>query len=1007
MLEIRLLGQFEVRLNNEIVKISSQASQSLLAYLVLNAGTRQRREKLAGLLWPDSDHTKARRQLRQALWRLRKSIGDEYFLADRVTLGFNPDANYTLDVEVLEDDTVWLLAPADLVKNISDYAGELLPGFYDEWTTLERERLRSVFELQMQLLLNRLLEGQRWADVLRCGECWIARGEIPELAYRALMIAHHGMGDASRISEVYHRCVEALQDELGVEPSSETRALYERLLTDEETLDMPPRTPRHNLHQPMTSFVGRENELAQVRDRLADPSCRLVTLIGPGGIGKTRLALKIAHEMLGGFAQGVFFVSLEQMGSADLILPAIADAVGFSFSEGEEPRIQIMSFIRSKDMLLVMDNFEHLIGGVPILVEILKTAPEVKIIITSRERLNISGEQVFEVKGLSYPDRDEISGIEEFGAIKLFTDRARSVVPDFIQTKENLSPIIRICQTLEGVPLALELASAWTRVVTCEEIANSIEENLDILKSFMQDVPKRQKSLRASFDHSWSSLSGEERSVVRKLAVFRSGFNKEAAEIVADASLSDLTSLMDKSILRRSGARRYEIHPLLWQFIVEKLIETHDDWRKVQELHCKYFTDFLHEQASHIRGPSQDEALKQVGDEIENVRTTMRWLVRQTAISDLGKVLDVLRVFYDVRGWYQEGDHSFGRVVECIDNAIRNTDGVDEDGSVVYGKALAGQAWFCHRLSAREKATSLLQRSLSVARKFDLKDIKADSLDSLAIVAQRQGEYQKAKNLFLESLTIWRDLGNKWWQAAELNCLVHVARSLGLYQEAKQHSEEALSIIRKSGNQWGIASALNARGAISRELEEYKEAEQYYQESLAISREIGFRGGIARASLGLGHTAYQLGEFEKAKKHCQKSLTIYTDQGKSVEIPSVLALLGDINVAQRKTQTAIRYFRDALEIALDIASAPEILRALIGLAHLLSDDGKGESVIQLLRFAIGHPAIKSSDQAKAEKLLKDLISEYSNNEILADTETMEGLELSEVTKNILSSIPGE
>jgi tetratricopeptide (TPR) repeat protein len=384
----------------------------------------------------------------------------------------------------------------------------------------------------------------------------------------------------------------------------------------------------------------------------------------------------------------------------------------------------------------------------------------------------------------------------------------------------------------------------------------------------------------------------------------------------------------------------------------------------------------------------------------------MRWLVRQIAISDLGKVLDVLRVFYDVRGWYQEGDHSFGRVVECIDNAIRNTDSVDEDSSVVYGKALAGQAWFCHRLSAREKATSLLQRSLSVARKFNLKDIEADSLDSLAIVAQRQGEYQKARNLLHESLTIWRDLGNKWWQAAELNCLVHVARSLGLHQEAKQHSDEALSIIRKSGNQWGIASTLNARGAIARELEEYREAEQYYQESLAISKEIGFRGGIARASLGLGHTTYQLGEFEKAKEHCQKSLTIYTDQGKRVEIPSVLTLLGDINVAQRKTQAAIRYFRDALEIALNIASAPEILRALIGLAPLFADDGKGERVIQLLRFAIGHPAIKSSDQAKAEKLLKDLIPEYPNNEIVADTETMEGLELSELAKMILSIIPG-
>jgi predicted ATPase/DNA-binding SARP family transcriptional activator len=1002
VLEIRLLGRFEVRRDGEAVEIPSRPSQSLLAYLALNTGARLRREKLAGLLWPDSDETKARRQLRQALWRLRKSIGDEYLLADKITIGFNPDANYMLDVDVIKNDAAWARAKDEVVRNIADYAGELLPGFYDEWVIFERERLRAVFELQMQLLLNRLLEDQQWADALRCGECWIARGEIPEPAYRAVMIAHHGLRDISRVSEVFHRCRDALRDELGVDPSAETRLLYERLIKEDKPLETPPSTPRHNLRHPLTSFIGREDELDQIRERLADPSCRLLSLNGPGGIGKTRLALQVAHELLHNFAHGVFFVPLAHLSSGELISPTIADEIGFSFYNGEEPKIQLLNYLREKEMLLVMDNLEHLLEEVSFLSEILETSPGIKILATSRERLNLSGEWNIEISGLPYPKRVKIEKFEGYDAVQLFLNRARMISPSYVPLEEERRSIARICQLVEGTPLAIELSSAWIQSLTCKEIAEAINENLDFLTTSMRDVPERQRSLRASFNHSWNLLSHEEREILQKLTVFRGGFVREAAKTVADASLSTLSSLLDKSLLRMADRGRYEIHPLLLQFIDEEFRKSPKEWQLVQGLHSRYFSEFLHDRTGRLRGAKQDDALVQVGTEIENIRPALQWLVRQEAVEELGKALDVLRVFYDVRGWYQEGEQTFSKVVECLEGSLPPIDKCDPERAEYLGKALAGHAWFCHRLGRRKKATASLQKSLHIAHKFGLKDIEADSVDTQAIVALRQGEYQKAERLFQESLAIWRELGNIWWQAAEFSCLTHVARSLGRLLEAKQFSEDALTMFRESGSQWGIAGALNARGTIARELGESERAEQCHQEALEISREIGYKYGIARASLGLGQVAFQLEDFDQAVDHCQMSLATFTKLGKRIEIPTVLTVLGNIHANQREFVEAKKRFRDALEIALDIDSSPEILRALVGLAPLLAREGEENTAIQLLRFVLIQPEIKPSDQVKADRLLNELVSKFPHEEIVAETKRLEDMELSEMARMILA-----
>jgi DNA-binding SARP family transcriptional activator len=385
MLEVRLLGQFEVRLNGAELKIPSRSVQSLLAYLILHAGTAYRREYLAGLFWPDSVETNAKGYLRQALWQLRNAFAmgqaaaPDYFTADKITLAFNTQLPYWLDAAVLEDEQADGLE--DLIKTPQVYKGELLPGFYDEWVVLERERLRGLFDRKMQRLLEALQSQRRWEELLMQAEAWIALGDIPEPAYRGLILAHAAQGDLSSALAAYRRCIRSMERGLGVLPSPETTWLAEQLqsgksvveaapawsisgLTTEKPVKQVNQGVFHNLPPPPGPFIGRETELSEIAVMLANPDCRLLTLFGPGGIGKSRLALKAGEKLLNSYRQGVCFVPLEGVGSYEFIPSTILTALDLDQLSQSEPKQQLFTYMRSREMLLVLDNFEHLLDRV-------------------------------------------------------------------------------------------------------------------------------------------------------------------------------------------------------------------------------------------------------------------------------------------------------------------------------------------------------------------------------------------------------------------------------------------------------------------------------------------------------------------------------------------------------------------------------------------------------------------------------------------------------------------
>ena len=353
--------------------------------------------------------------------------------------------------------------------------------------------------------------------------------------------------------------------------------------------------PTHHLPPAPTPFVGREGELAEIEQLLSDPACRLLTLVGPGGIGKTRLALEAAHVMVdtATFPNGVYFASLQPLTSPEFIISTIADALSFQFYSGADPRQQLLDYLREKSLLLVLDNVEHLLEDISLVSEMLAAAPGVHILATSRERLNLREEWVLEVSGLNSPAVETEINLESYSAIELFVQQARRVSVGFALDNANQSAVVRICHLVGGMPLGIELAAAWVRALSCEQIADEIERSLDVLETPTRNIEPRHRTMRAALDQSWQLLSDVEQNVFKRLSVFRGGFTREAAEYVARATLRTLTGLVDKSMVRVNAGGRYDLQELLRQYAEEKLGEMPAEQEQTRDRHSTYYADFM------------------------------------------------------------------------------------------------------------------------------------------------------------------------------------------------------------------------------------------------------------------------------------------------------------------------------------------------------------------------------------------------------------------------------
>lgn len=740
----------------------------------------------------------------------------------------------------------------------------------------------------------------------------------------------------------------------------------------------PPRlTPP--LPTPLTPLVGREHELAAIAGLLQDTHCRLLTLVGPGGIGKTRLALEAAANQQAAFANGVYFASLAGVGSAEFIVPTIANGLGFAFAGPTDPKIQLLTYLRDKHLLLVIDNLEHLLGAeeaTTSLGDMLQVAPRLKLLVTSRERLNLQGEWVFEVQGLPLPPLDQVESPAAYSAMTLFVQSAQRLQADFNLTAETQPAVAHICRLLGGLPLGIELAAAWVRMLSCQEIASEIGRSLDFLAASTRDAPERHRSIKAVFDHSWQLLRAAEQGALRQLSVFRGGFRREAAEVVAGATLPILSALVDKSLLRRSAAGRYDLHELIRQYAATHLAANAPEEVATRDRHCSYYARLLQERAGPLQSHLQQETAADLNTEIDNLRQGWDWAVRHGKLIEIKQSLETLFWLYELRCWSQEGVAIFGRAVErlrlsCTDASV--TAATEQTGALA--QALAKEGWFCFRQGRYEQALDRLRQSLDLLRSHSDQVALANTLTYLGIVSQRMGDYTGARHFFNEGLTIKQSLGDPWGIAFCLTNLGIVAYALGEYGEVERHLREALPIWRTVGDPRGISFCLIFYGPLlAQGLGRHAEGRQVLREGLAISQASGDRWGMATAlnHLGLVITLEENADLAEAQQLLHESLVLYKAMDDRWGMARVLSYLGHTTYALGDYTAAQRYLLDGIRTALEAQVVPIALEALLGVAILWIKEGTIEAALELLMHILNHPASRKETINRAGQLRAEL-----------------------------------
>ncbi len=907
-LSIFLLGPLQVTLDGEpVTSFESDKVRALLAYLAVENSVPHRRERLAGLLWPEQPEQAARTNLRHVLANLRKVLGDygatpPVLLISRQTIQFNRASDAWVDAwafaDLVQRDQH---AREQTVRRQKDaaklYRGGFLEGFslpgcpaFEAWALLEGERLRRM-ALEALSRLSDGYEGQGNFDLaLECSRRQIEIEPWLEAAHRQVMRLLALCSQRGAALAQYETCRRLLVEELGVEPGVETTQLYEQIRDSAPEFSaaaptpfqkvMPSRElatglqvqPRervpesqharalvYNLPPQPTPFYGREDELSRLERLFGDPAAHLVVVVGPGGIGKTRLALAAgaqaaesqrtarAEDSTRDFPHGIVFVRLAALTSPEDIAPAIAQALDARLTRGPE---QLLDVLRRKQILLILDNFEHLPAGIDLLVDIIRAAPGVKILVTSRERLRLRGENVLRLRGLAYPECDSapanLLDVEAYPAIKLFLGTVRRVHPEFAPDRDELAAVMQICCLVEGMPLALELAASWADALSLSDILAEARQSLGFLQAEWPDLPVRQRSMRAVFDASWQRLSQTDQAAFCQLSVFRGGFSRGASGqvmTVAEATPHLLAALVRKSFLQHDSlAGRYQIHELLRQYGAEKLANDPALEAAVRDQHSRYYSDLLARQNTGVEEGRLHDVMLAIQADIENVRAACIWAAAEGRLKRLEPAVNHLGWFYyRLYADFQQGESTFRRLSDALTAMQTSPSPATASTQRATARILAWRSMF--RIVAMDLQTGrgLLQESLALLEGPAL--ATEDTTFERAFIFWESGylrlytDAAEARQRFARAVELYRQAGHKLGLAYGLLALGRAASVLGALEEARDAITQSIALFRDMGSPVGESeSTATLANRVAIRQFRFQEAEDLIQRSLSLTR---------------------------------------------------------------------------------------------------------------------------------------------------------------------------
>jgi predicted ATPase/DNA-binding SARP family transcriptional activator/Tfp pilus assembly protein PilF len=902
-LQIRLLGGMDVTVGGSpLPPLRSRSAGWLLALLTLRHGQEAQRSWLAGLLWPDTDESVALGNLRRTLTDLRKAMGYEgsRILAPSPRSLLLDVSGASVDV-VTFDEGIRRANAESLAAAVLIYRGPLLPGCLEEWVLQERETREEAFLGALEALARHAMEADNPHEAARHLRRAVAMAPWRETACRGLMEALSSAGDHAAVTLAYRDLRTALRNELNTDPGPETQELFRRLRSEAQAravVKARPTQPPEPFHdaptpastsgrmpRPLTPLIGRERELEEITSALR--GARLMTLTGAGGVGKTRLAVQAAHEQRGEYPDGVWFVDLTPLSDPAAIPTAIETVLGLRESSDGDVMKTLAGHLEGHHLLIVLDNCEHLLGECGrVAVTLLEGAPNLTILTTSRQPLGLPGEVVWRVPALGVPQPLDLTGADEAllrraehsDAVRLFVERTTAASRDFRLDEANVRAVTLICRSLDGIPLAIELAAARVTSMTVAEIAGRLDDRFRMLRG--AGTLSHKQTLLGLMDWSHDLLTAAERALLRRSAVFAGGWTLDAAEAVcADDYQSDtlgdegqleagdvqetLSSLVDKSLVNREEAGgRYRLLETVRQYAWMKLEEA-GETDEVRERHCRFYGSLAQQAEPHFVGPDQKLWMERLDAEIDNLRLAIEWTIDPE--THLGVCASLVR-FWQSRGHLAEARAR-------LEGALKRPDS--------------------------DRATAA----------------RACALNAVGTVAMEQNDFAASRRFLEECLQINRGLGQPSKIGSTLNNLGNLNQREGKLSEARTLYEEAVSAMREAGRTDAVGVILNNLGIVASHQNDIGASRRFYEQALQVNREIGNRGEEAGNLCNLGMLALREGDVLGARDLLDRALSLNREVGNKLWQTLILNHLAHASCLQSDWSTAISSCREAAEIA--------------------------------------------------------------------------------------------